>query len=132
VVAGAAGAPLADEDDDRGEQRPEGQRALGAQGERGVEDRAVRTGREVLVIAGQADLLAQPQHDERARDRAEDEPGGDGGPGAPGSGGDAEPVADQAGYQPGDDADPAEPGVGDDERGRLRVDQLGGPAADLL
>src|SRR5580693_8367385 len=136
-VGGAAGAPFGDQDDDRGDQRPERQRALGAKGERCGEQRAGRAAAQVLVVAGQADLLAQPEHDERAGDAAEDQAGRRGRPdalGGAGTGprGQQEPVAEQPGDQPCGGADQAEPAVGDDERARLDVHELSRSRRDLL
>src|SRR5262249_33164691 len=55
-------AVLGQQDDQRGEARPEGQRALGPQGQRRVEEGAVRAGGQQVVVGPEPDVLAGPEH----------------------------------------------------------------------
>ena len=86
----------------------------------------------MLVVGGQADPLAEPQHDERPGDTADDERQRHRRPGRAVAGSDREPVAEDAGQQARDHGDPAEPDVRAEERAGLRVGHLGGPRADFL
>src|SRR5260370_2642629 len=61
---GPAGARPGQQDDDRGEHRPERERALGPQPERRVEEGPVRAGREQMVICPQPDVLADPEREQ--------------------------------------------------------------------
>src|SRR5579859_6115705 len=127
-LGGPAGARLGQQDDARGAQRPEGQRALGPQGERGAEGGPGRAGREQVVVGSQPDFAADPQGDKPGGDRARDQADG----GRRAGPADQDPVAEGAGDQPADGGDQGEPGVGHDERGGFRVHQSGFAVGDLL
>src|SRR5579872_2221536 len=95
-LGGSAGAGLGQQDDARGAQRPERQRALGPQGERGAEGGPGRAGREQVVVGSQPDFAADPQGDKRGGDRARDQADG----GRRAGPADQDPVAEGAGDQP--------------------------------
>src|ERR1035441_1698710 len=125
---GPRGAALGHQDHGGGEHRPERERALGPEPERGVEEGSVLARRKQVVIGPQADILPDPEREHGGRDRAENQPGRR----DPARTADQEAVAEDAGDQSARHGDRAEPDVGDDKGAALRVHELGFAARYLL